>query len=309
VIVDGNCRALKAEFRTVMEDELLNQTSCRLVNEQLDKLSAAGYKQQAFPRDINLFYLDVNSRERIVLESTTFKVHPPAGRAGNSNKEFSKEEILAELEQFPERFSPNVILRPIFQQKILPSLAYIGGGGELSYWLQLKTLFEHFRVNFLRNSVLYINSGQLARMQKLGIAENDIFKETEELKKAFVLRTAIGNLDLEAEKNNLSQVFEQVKSKAALTDATLVNVIGAEQQKALQGLENIEKRLMKALKQRNETELNQLEKLKQQLFPENILQERYDNFSSYYAAHGSSFIEGLIRELDPYQKEFLLIEE
>ena len=79
-------------------------------------------------------------------------------------------------------------------------------------------------------------------------------------------------------------------------------------QKSLQSIDSIQKRLMKSLKQKNETELNQIEKIKTQLFPQNNLQERVDNFSSYYAKYGQQFIDDLIANFDVYNKQFLLIE-
>ena len=307
MIVDGNCRSLKKEFSAVMEDELLNQSSCRLVNEQVQKLIGNGYKSQAFPRDINLFYLGDHSSERIEKTSdNTFQLT-------DTKRKFTTDEIRNELQNTPERFSPNVILRPLFQQKILPSLAYIGGAGELSYWLQLKTVFEKYNVNFpqliLRNSVLMINSNQRSKMEKLEVSIADLFKDLETLKKEFVLRSATEGIDFSQQKNDIIQQFEKIKEIAKSIDASLVSAIGAEQQKALQSIESIEKRLLRSLKQKNETELNQIEKLNQQLFPDKILQERYDNFSAYYAAQGQPFIDKLVEELNPYQKQFLVIEE
>ena len=109
-------------------------------------------------------------------------------------------------------------------------------------------------------------------------------------------------------------MFLRIKMKYKLQelikniDATLVNTVGAELQKSLQSIDSIQKRLMKSLKQKNETELNQIEKIKTQLFPQNNLQERVDNFSSYYAKHGQAFIDDLIANFDVYNKQFLLIE-
>src|SRR6185436_12759892 len=114
-----------------------------------------GFKAQAYCRPINLFYMEEGVRERI----------EPLGDGGyirvDSKISYTQEEIIAELHSHPERFSPNVILRPLYQEFILPNLAYIGGGGELAYWLERKTQFEHFGVPFpmlvRRNSVLWLD--------------------------------------------------------------------------------------------------------------------------------------------------------
>ena len=307
VVVDGNDKALKKQFSEIIKDELLNQNSFKLVTEQLKQLEANDYKQQAFPREINLFYLSKNSRERIEYDAQTSQYS-----ILNTQYHFSKEEILAELENHPERFSPNVILRPLFQQKILPSLAYIGGAGELSYWLQLKPIFELYKVNFpqliLRNSALLINENTSKKIDKLGFQIQDFFNDIDTLKKEFIAKNTEDDIDVSIYKNELEITFNKLQELTKNIDATLVNTVGAELQKSLQSIDSIQKRLMKSLKQKNETELNQIEKIKTQLFPQNNLQERVDNFSSYYAKHGQAFIDDLIANFDVYNKQFLLIE-
>lgn len=303
VVVDGNDVAFKRQYAAVMREELLKQTSFALVSEQISQLEAAGYKQQAAPRDINLFYLSERSRERIVLEGNQYKVL-------NTDRVFSQEEILAELETHPERFSPNVILRPLFQQMMLPSVMYIGGGGEVSYWLQLRTLFAHFGTAFpqlmVRNSFMLVKEQQLARMEKLGLTIQDFFRDVEELKKAYIGQNADEDIDVSGYKQEVEAVFTRLQELAKSVDVTLGPVAGAEMQKALQSVEMIQKRMMKALKQKNETALNQIEKLKTQLFPQQSLQERVENFAPYFAQSGQSFIDAIIADTDLYQRQFII---
>ena len=129
VVLSMHHSALKRLFIPVMRDELLHQTSKKIIDKTIEELSVLGYKTQAAPRDINLFYLREQLRERIVKEGAGYKVW-------NTDLVFSEAEIVDELENFPERFSPNVVLRPLFQEIVLPNLAYVGGGGELAYWLE-----------------------------------------------------------------------------------------------------------------------------------------------------------------------------
>lgn len=305
VIVDGNDKLLKQQYADVIKDELFNQHAVKLVNEQLQLLEAKGYKQQAFPRDINLFYLTNNSRERIIKENSEFRIQ-------NSELKFSESEILIELENHLERFSPNVILRPLYQQKVLPSLAYIGGAGELSYWLQLKPIFDFYKVNFpqllLRNSALLVNDNTSKKINKMSFEIHDFFKDVETLKKEFIAKNTTEDINVLSFKNEIEATFNKLKELTQNIDASLVNTIGAELQKSLQSIDGIQKRLMKSLKLKNETELNQIDKIKSQLFPFNNLQERIDNFSSYYAKYGQPFIDDLIATFDVYHKQFLLIQ-
>ncbi len=308
VVVDGNDKVFKQQYAAIMKDELLHQNSIKLVTKQLEQLEAKGYKQQAFPRDINLFYLSKNSRERIEFDVSTSKY-----LVLNTQYSFTENEILEELENHPERFSPNVILRPLFQQKILPSLAYIGGAGELSYWLQLKPVFDFYTVNLpqllLRNSVLLLNESTFKKIKKLGFQTQDFLKETDELKKEFIAKNTEEDIDVSIYKNEIEITFNKLQELSKNIDASLVNTVGAELQKSLQSIESIQKRLMKSLKQKNETELNQIEKIKAQLFPNSSFQERVENFSVYYAKYGQSFIAELIDQFDVYNKQFIILQE
>jgi bacillithiol biosynthesis cysteine-adding enzyme BshC len=277
------------------------------VAEQNKQLEFLGYKQQAFPREINLFYLSKNSRERIIYNASTDKYE-----VLNTNFTFSKEEILTELNNHPEHFSPNVILRPLYQQKTLPSLAYIGGGGELSYWLQLKTLFHYHQINFpqliLRNSALLMNTSIVQKIDKLNLTIIDFFNTIDTLKKHFITQNTKEDLDVSVYKQAIENTFVNLQQLTKEIDASLINTVGAEMQKALQSVDSLQKRLMKSLKQKNETSLNQMEKIKTQLFPENSLQERVENFSAYYIKYGDAFMDELIATFDVYHKQFLLIQ-
>ena len=120
----------KKQMSAVFEDDLLHQHASGIVQKADKELEAAGYKVQANPREINLFYLQDDKRERIEKLDEQWVVV-------NGNKRFSQSELLNELNEHPERFSPNVILRGLYQETILPNLAFIGGGGETAYWLEL----------------------------------------------------------------------------------------------------------------------------------------------------------------------------
>src|ERR1019366_3566764 len=182
VILDGDDVSLKSEFSEIIKDDILNNTNYKLVNQTISKLNKIGFKAQVNPREINFFYMIDNVRERIIFDSSKFKVQS-LGIA------FSKEEILAELKNHPERFSPNVVTRPIYQQMILPNLAYVGGPGEIAYWLEYKAMFDFHKVNLPvlipRNFVMLIDEKYNQQIKKLGFALMDIFKDTEILIKEY----------------------------------------------------------------------------------------------------------------------------
>lgn len=306
VSINMNHPNLKKEFIPIIKDEVFNQASKPFVEATAEKLNAAGFKTQASPRDINFFYLNPQIRERIVFENNRYEVL-------NTDISFSKEEMEKEIENHPEHFSPNVIMRPLFQELILPNLAYIGGGGELAYWLERKTQFEHFNLNFpmliRRNSAVWIDKGAKKKLTKLGLSTTEFFNETEGLIKAFVKNNSESELNFSEEKKELNVIFEKIKEKTKQVDSTLEKSVLAEAAKQIKSLENLESRVHRAEKQKHETSINQMRSLKEKLFPANGLQERKDNFMGFYLKHGDAYFETLKDIFDPLEKSFVVIEE
>lgn len=297
---------LKRHFIPLMRRELLEQASQGLVEQTQAELEALGFPAQAYARPINLFYLLENARERIVREGDFFEVV-------NTDLRFSEEEMMTELEAHPDRFSPNVVMRPLYQESVLPNLAYIGGGGEIAYWLERKKQFEYFGLNFpvlvRRNSVLWIDSNSARRMEKLEVGLDELMIDAEELVKSWVHARSDMELSLAGERSILTKMFEDISERARGIDPTLVGAVLAEGAKQGKMLEQLEIRLLRAQKQRFETELGQLRALKDKLFPGNGLQERFDNFIPYYLKHGPFFFEFLLEHLDPLETSFVVIRE
>lgn len=306
VVLNMNHPALKRHFIPVMRAELTEQPSFRLVQATCQRLNALGFKTQATPREINLFYLLPGQRERIVLENGVYKVL-------NTNLVFSENAVLGELEAHPERFSPNVVLRPLYQEMILPNLAYVGGGGELAYWLERKAVFEHFGVNFpmlvRRNSALWIDRETGKKLQKFGFTAEQFFGDTDALVRAYVAAHAPGEVSLDSEIAAVKTVFEQLAHKAAAIDPTLENAVRADAVKAAAGLEQWQNRLVRAEKQKHEVALNQLRAGKEKLFPGGGLQERHDNFLPYSLKYGERFLDELKENLAPLEAGFVVLED
>ncbi|MDQ3292170.1 MAG: bacillithiol biosynthesis cysteine-adding enzyme BshC, partial [Bacteroidota bacterium] len=264
VSIDGDAPAFKKALQPVIKNELLEQNTYKLVSATTEKLASAGYKTQVTPREINLFYLDNGLRERLVLKDNRYQVL-------NTNLSFSQEEILALAETQPEKFSPNVILRPLYQEILLPNLCYIGGGAEVAYWFQLKDVFTFFKVPFpilmLRNSGLYITKNHAARMHKLNLQAADLFQDLPALKKQVTAAYQENGLTLEEERKQVEAVFTQIEKLAATIDPTLSRTVAAEAQKTHNALMVLEKKIVKANDSKYETIYNQLTSLKDKLFP------------------------------------------
>lgn len=295
---------LKRHFIPIMREELLTQPAHRIVRETAETLNALGFKTQAVPREINLFYLQVGARERIVLEDGLYKVL-------NTSLQFDQAAILQELEAHPERFSPNVVLRPLYQELILPNLAYVGGGGELAYWLERKALFQHFQLPFpmlvRRNSVLWLEADALKKLDRMRIAPTELFQDTDALIRHFVESNAAAEVSLDAEMKDMKAVFDRLTAKAAAIDPTLEKAARADEARQITLLEQWHARLIRVEKQKHEVQVQQIRALREKYFPGNGLQERHDNFIPYYLRYGVAFLDALKENLTPLEDGLVLL--
>lgn len=290
----------KRAFIPVVEKEMMEQFSYPVVEDTVNKFPKE-YKVQAGGRELNMFYLKDDIRERIVKENSKFKIQ-------NSKLEFREEEIMNELEQHPERFSPNVILRPVFQEMILPNIAFIGGGGELAYWLELKNVFAAVNVPFpvliLRNSFLLAEEKQVEKINKLGFSVIDLFKPEQELMNMLVKKETAVQISLNKEKQLLEEFYNNLKTTSGAVDITLQRHTEALGKQALKKIEALEKKMLRAEKKKFEAQQRQLQKLKSQLFPHNNLQERIENFMPLYAKYGDDLIKQLYKNSLRLEQEF-----
>ncbi|MAM18790.1 MAG: hypothetical protein CME35_07450 [Gramella sp.] len=224
---------------------------------------------------------------------------------------WSREELLKELEDHPERFSPNVVMRPLYQEVILPNLCYIGGGGELAYWFELKKYFEAENITFpillLRNSALLQSRKQNDKRKKLHIELKELFLKQHELINRKVREISNIDINFDPQKEHLVAQFEKLYNLAEQTDPTFLSAVKAQEVKQLKGLDNLEKRLLKAQKRKLKDEVERISKLQNELFPNRSLQERQVNFSEYYDEYGPVLIDTLLQELKPLDFNFKII--
>jgi bacillithiol biosynthesis cysteine-adding enzyme BshC len=297
---------LKRLFIPHMEKEIFESFSLPFVTKTQEALDEVGFGDQAYARAINLFYLRDQVRARIDKDGDQFTVI-------DTQYSFSEAELRKELQDHPERFSPNVVMRPVYQEVIFPNLAYIGGGGELAYWLERKSQFEAFGINFpmliRRNSALWVDKGSNKRLGKLGLSIHDLFQDTESLLKLFVKNNTENEIKLNEEKAELEAILLRISEKAKEVDPSLEGKVLAENAKIIKSVENLEGRLMRAEKQRYEISLNQIRTLKEKFFPNDGLQERYDNFLGLYLKHGSDLFEILKAELNPLEEGMVIFVE
>jgi bacillithiol biosynthesis cysteine-adding enzyme BshC len=305
VVLIPDLASLKKLMIPIFEDDLFQQKPAAIVNETISRIPDQ-YKVQANPRDINLFYLKDDLRGRIDRDGDQFIVH-------GSTLRFSEDEMRKELKSHPECFSPNVILRGLFQETILPNLAFIGGGGEMAYWLELKGLFEYYHVPFpvliLRNSFLLIGSQWKEKMDRAEFSMEDIFRPAEGLINDIVRRESANALSLEHEITEANRYYENLKTLARPVDPSLEQHVEALQARALDPIRTLEKKLLKAEKRKFGDLKRQIHGLKAALFPADGLQERVENFMPWYAAQGPQFIRDLYTRSPVLEQEFVVLAE
>ena len=306
VILLPDNAALKKQMIKIFEDDLLHQTASGIVEKTVERLQVAGYKAQANPREINLFYLLDDKRERIAGLGTKYSVL-------STKIEFTKEELLKELQEHPERFSPNVILRGLYQETILPNIAFIGGGGETAYWLQLKNLFEHYQVPFpvlvLRNSFLIVEKKWQEKIAHLGFTAEDFFLPEQELLNRLVTKESKNKTKLNGSLSELEQLYEAFKKQATAVDSTLEKHVDALKLQTVFRLQELEKKMLRAEKRKFTDQQRQIHSIKEYLFPADGLQERQENLSYYYAMWGVDFIKQLSSNSLDLEQEFIVLIE
>ncbi len=303
VIVDGDDRELKKAMIPYFKKDLLDEIPLEEISKTTAWLSEH-YFEQVYARPVNLFYIKDGLRERIERKDDIWGVL-------NTDIRWTKDELIAELEAHPERFSPNALLRPLYQEVILPNLAYIGGGGELAYWFQLKGLFSRVKVPFpmlvLRNSALIYTARQREKLEKLGLEVKDLFTPLHQLKSQLAAANAPVDPELEPYQAKLEKMFDELEDVAHLTDKSMLGAVNAQRQKQLNGLDKLRKKLIRAEKRKHSEKMQRLEDIYRQLFPEGSLQERHDNFTACYEEYGDAWLNVLLEKLDPLDFRLALL--
>ncbi|MEC5157643.1 bacillithiol biosynthesis cysteine-adding enzyme BshC [Chryseobacterium sp. MP_3.2] len=303
LVLDGDNRDLKMQMKSLFKEELLHQTVFESTKDTIDFLVGRYGKVQVNPREINLFYL-TETRDRIAFENDQFILV-------DKDKSFSKEELLSALEQFPESFSPNALLRPVFQEVVLPNLAYIGGNAEIMYWLELKDYFAKINIPFPilipRASVLVLNQKTLDKTETLGLNRDDYFRDLDQVSKELLLVDHDILTLLNQQKNELEQQFQKLKESAKKTDVTFGNLVDAEKTRQLKSFKRMQKRLLRAEKIKQSEKLNRTKNLFETVHPGNKWQERTLNFSSFYCTLGPEWLQNCYREIRVEHSELIIL--
>ncbi len=302
LMIDGDDKILKAEVKTIFKNELLHQEVFNTTKSRVDFLKTYYSKVQVNPREINLFYLS-DTRNRIENTETGYQVV-------DKDISFTKEQLLQELELSPENFSPNALLRPVFQEFILPNIAYIGGNAEVMYWLELKDYFKHIGLPYPfiipRNSLTFIRAKDLKKIENLGLRIENFIDDSSSIVKQVLMSNSKILAEINECEKTLRERFEILTQASTQTDQSFENLVRAEEKRQLKSFEKMRHRLLRAEKIKEQEKVDRIEKLYLDIHPQKKWQERMLNFSRFYSDFGKNWIETSYQNMNIEKSELII---
>ena len=303
IIIDMDDTRLKELVKPVFKNEILDRFSQPLITKRQDQLANQGYSPQIHSREINLFYNSPAGRTRIEKNDESYLI---------GERAFSEKEMMGLLDSDIGNFSTNVALRPIFQETCLPNVAFIGGGAEMAYWLEIALIFDANQVILpqllRRNSFFLTTKKSQKRLSELNIEITQVIRQDEEDLVRLILAQEGEQLDFSAEwPAYFDSAFAQLKDDVSQHEKGLDQSIDAQKAQVLKFLDKLNKKVVKSYKNRNASKLNTLNRAYKELLPSQKAQERLHNVLSYYADFGPDLINEIVNQADVLSPDVLVI--
>ena len=302
VIIDADDKKLKEQFQSTVELEISKRFVHSNVLESNKQLSSLGYKPNINPREINLFYHENNRRERIKYDGDSYQI---------GKSEFTSDELVLKSKSDVERFSPNVLLRPLFQETILPNLAYVGGPSELTYWLQLKETFDGVNLNYpkliLRDHFAFISAKQFEKWKHHGLKAEQLLHDFNDLTAALLMEENKDSLDFSGYHKQIDLLQKDLTKLVIEEDKSLEATVGSSINNMKKSLDVLQGKLKKSIKRKNEQKLNQIQNIQRKIFTNGVLNERKESFIGIYINDPQSYVDLLIENSNPGNPNLNLI--
>jgi bacillithiol biosynthesis cysteine-adding enzyme BshC len=291
--VQAHDRWLKNASRSVLLAELESaQAHEEALASRAEDLAQAGHAPQVaiLEGSVNLFYDGPRGRERLYRDADGFHLR-------HSGTALTLQEIRARLDDDPGIVSPNVLLRPVVESAVLPTLAYVAGPGEMNYFAQLEPLF---RAHGMTMPVVHPRLGAWVVESKVAKVLEKFDLELEALERPFhdiagerareevpeAIRRALGSF-----KGTVARGVSELTDAVRDVDPTLKGPVQHVRSVAFDALSDVERKVVQAVKRENEITLQQIEKAHLHLFPEGRPQERVLNPFYYLVRYGARFVQ------------------
>ncbi|MFM7814656.1 MAG: bacillithiol biosynthesis BshC, partial [Flavobacteriales bacterium] len=302
VVLDPRDKALKSLFQEHMRKELFGEVRLQQsVSSEITEWNSRGYDEAVHVRDINLFYFHEHGRYRIQRNDSGFELV-------GSDVRWTHQEASDLCIHYPERFSPNVVMRPIYQETILPNVAYVGGPAEVAYWLQLMPAFQAFGMEapsvFLRNHLTLVDENTDQRCTKIQVSPEEAVSNRDEIIRRWI------NIDLapmERAKEDIQQVMMRLRAELSEFDVNLGAAADAEMHRIESGLVQLEKKWAKSMRMKEETSIKQLDTIRERLIPGGSPHERHDAMALWWARGGDELFRRIYLEMESFKPEWLFL--
>jgi bacillithiol synthase len=265
------------------------------------------YHAQVKVKPINLFYLENN--ERLLIEPAEKEY-----RLKGKRKKFTQEELLSHIENTPEKFSPNVLLRPICQDFLFPTAFYVGGPSEVSYFAQISPLYKIYKIDqpyiYPRSSATIVEKGAKTVLEKYSLGYQGLFTTEQEMISKIV--SANSELDLEElftkASASISEIMDKLGADLTNVDKSLPEISGKTKLKIEEAINLLKSKSVEAEKKKYDITIRQLSKIRNLLYPNTNLQERELNFIYFANKYGLEIIKWIYNELSINKFEHQILE-
>jgi bacillithiol synthase len=302
VLAGSNHKGIKEYSKTVLIKAVEDHDSLySTLNKTTGSLEKAGYHSQVVVQPSNLFRISDNgTRSKLNVNGDSWSYD-----ADNSYSITTKN-LVAEIENQPERFSPNVFLRPVLQDYLLPTFGYVGGPGEISYYAQTKEFYRFFDLQmpvlFPRYSCTIIENPIEKALEHLPFEWYQFIQRIEELESDYVKQSNSPDIDkiINLWKKEVNELTERMKPRISEIDPTLENTAGKASATYFSELDKLKGKMYRSVKQQQGIQLNRISKVKHALFPNNNLQEREVAFIYFMNKYGTDIWDKLFEILSEH---------
>ncbi len=267
-----------------------------ILDDSTYNLIEKGYHGQVHVQSSNLFFIEPDGRRE--------KLEFADNKWQTASRNFDEAELTEKIDQEPELFSPNVFLRPIVQDSILPVIAYVGGPSEVAYYAQMKEFYHHFEMQMPvilpRFSITLIESSLSRIMDKLPFSITEYNQRIEDLEKQFVIKSETKDLEklFREWKNYVDELTLKMKKEIEEVDPSLKASAGKASAVYSSELDKLKGKLYRSVKENEKVQLNRISKIKNHLFPDHNLQERQTAFIYFMNKYGLNIWDDLLNLLE-----------